>query len=169
MKENNNFEDKIDVQIKDENSSITDSSLSSQNEIKEEINCYHCKYCGNVIDENSKFCTYCGKRNVKHEKKKENIKYLIAICSITGVSLILSFVSIILNTRVYAYGYYTSFRIFTIIAFTFSIIQFIAIVILGTLDYLKCRKKDKNRSLLFIISILSISLAMTIRLGFFLR
>lgn len=169
MEENNNPEEKNEVQIKVENSSKNDSSLSCQNESKEEINSYHCKYCGNVIDENSKFCTYCGKRNVKLEKKKENIKYLIAICSITGISLILSFVSIILNTRVYVYNYYTSFRIFTIIAFTFSIIQFIAISVLGILDYLKCSKKDKNRSLLFIISILSISLAMTIKLSFFLR
>lgn len=161
---NNNSEEKNDVEVIDKNSSLT-----SQNEKKEEIKSYHCKYCGNVIDESSKFCTFCGKRNIISGKKKENIKYLIAICSITGVSLILSFVSIILNSNIYVYGYYTSFKIFTIVAFTVSIIQFIAILVLGILDYLKCSKKDKNRSLYFMISILSISLAMTIRLSFFLR
>lgn len=164
---NNNSEEKNDVEVIDKNSSITNSSLTTQNENKEEIKSYHCKYCGNVIDENSKFCTFCGKRNIISEKKKENIKYLITICSITGISLILSFVSIILKSNVYVYGYYTSFAIFRIVAFTVSIIQFIAILVLGILDYLKCSKKDKNRSLYFMISILSISLAMIIRLYFF--
>lgn len=166
MDEINNSEEQVEI---NENLSSTDLNLSNQDENKEIKEVYHCQHCGNVIDENNKFCTFCGKRNTKPSQKKENIKYLIAICSIAGVSLILSFISIIINLYSFGNGYYYRYRVFTITAFTFAILQFIVVLILGILDYLKCDKKDKNSSLLFLVSILSISLALTIRLGLFLK